>query len=324
MKRFCLFVFCLLAVSVFSAENTDRRIWNFEQSANIRNQFSLRGKTSFTKEGLHIPLGSTKSPGGAVLRQKALPELNNAFSIEAEFVLDQADGRKVWNMILDQKYVPMPRAAAQKKYHKGIMFFLMPRKKDVYRAGAAFGFGDSSTQIAGRDVTLKPGVPHRIRLYFSGTGKVEFHINGKKSSTHTIPAKSIVPADISPIFGDRTGANYYPLGGTLKKLDIRKEKFIPAAFTVSPSVRRVFERGEDQPSLTLDLHNFLPSGMENLTVKAISAGKNLPDIPVKKIAGKSAVKLVFPVDPHLLPGDYNLALTLCDDKGKTLCQDTIS
>ena len=323
MKRFCLFVFCLLAVSVFSAENTDRRIWNFEQSANIRNQFSLRGKTSFTKEGLHIPLGNAKSPGGAVLRQKALPELNNAFSIEAEFILDSSAERKAWNMILDQKYVPMPRTEVQKKYHKGVMFFLMPRKKDVYRAGAAFGFGDSSIQIAGKDVTLKPGVPHRIRLFFSGTGKVEIYINGKKSSTHTVPAKSIVPADIPAIFGDRTGANYYPLGGTLKKLEIRKEKFIPAAFTVSPSVRRVFERGETQPSLTLELHNFLPSGMENLTVKAISAGKEFPAIPVKKIAGKTAEKMVFALDPYLLPGEYRLALTVCDEKGKTICQDAI-
>ena len=93
---------------------------------------------------------------------------------------------------------------------------------------------------------------------------------------------------------------------------------------IAPEVRRVFERGEKNPRLTLQLRNALDGKMENLTVKAVSAGKALPDIPLKSLAGKSVETFEFPVDPKLLPGEYTLALELRSKAGKSLCEEKFS
>ncbi len=318
----CCTLFCLLSIGADEGKILSH--WDFVQNKNLLNTLSLRGKTRFTAAGLHTPLALPAETGGAVLQKKDFPILENAFSIEAKIMLDPVENHSRWRMILDNKYVAAPGTEAQKKYHKGVMFFLMPRKKDTYRMGASFGFGDTSARITGRDIVLLPGKTYTLKLLFTGTSKAEFYLDGKKISSHTVPAKNVIASDLPAVFGNRSGANYYPLCGSLRSLTVRKEKFIPAAFSIAPEIRRTFERGEKKPFLTVSLYNFLPEKISSLKVKCHSAGKNFPVIPIKELAGKSEMNLVFPVDPYLLPGEYPLSLTLEDNRGKILCKEDIS
>ena len=320
-----LLILCAVGASVLSgAQSPPANVWEFCRNEFPQKSLSLRGKTTLSKAGLHIPLAGPGTAGGAVVRKGVLQWSENAFSIEAEVVLDAAPDSPVWKMILDNKYVPVPGNKAQEKYHKGVMFFLMPRGNDMYRPGAAFGFGKSSSRITGKDIRLTPGVPYTLKLLFTGASKAEIFLNGKKISSHAVPALPVVPADVPAVIGDRVGSNYYPFRGHIRKLVIKKEKFAPAAFMIAPEVRRVFERGEKDPRLTLQLRNALDGKMEDLTVKAVSAGRPLSDIVLKSFAGKSVKTFEFPVDPKLLPGEYTLALQLRSGQGRILCEENFS
>ena len=322
MKLF--FPLFFLSVCIFAAEaKTLKSVeWDFSPDKRVLKDFSLRGKSSFTPQGLHIPAENSSRPGGALLKKGPFPPLPSAFSLEAEFVLDELP-RSVSSraMLLDSKYVPRPVNEAQKKYHKGFMLFLNVRGKNLYRPGAAFGYDTESVQITGKDITLLPHVPYVLKLYYSGTSKVEFFLNGKKISTHTVPAKKVTPAAQSAVFGDRIGSLYQPLGGTLKRVRITEEQFSPCAFSIAPEERRVFERKEKNASLSVQLRSLLPVKAENLTVKVLSAGKALAPIPVKVLPSKGTVEFSIPVDTLLLPGEYQLALELSDSPGKKLAAE---
>ena len=310
---------CVLSAGVKAPRSVE---WDFSPAKRVVKDFSLRGKSSFTSQGLHTPAENSSRPGGALLKKEAFPILTPAFSLETEFLLDEVP-RSVSSraMLLGCKYVPLPNSAAQKKYHKGLMLFLNVRGKDLYRPGAAFGYGDESVQITGKDISLRPGVPYVLKLCYSGTSKVEFFLNGKKISTHTVPARSVMPPALPAIFGDRTGSLYQPLGGTLKRVRITEEKFSPCAFSIAPEERRVFERKEKNTALKVQLRSLLPVKAENLTVKALSAGKTLPSVAIKELPSNGIAEFSLPVDSLLLPGEYQLALELADSKGKQLAAE---
>ena len=325
-KILLVFLYLFFSLLPLWAEARSEKIgeWDFRRMEKRQKSFSLRGKSRFSASGVHIPLAGAKVPGGTVLKSESFPVLENAFSIEAEIVLEEKSNASAWRMIIDKKYIPVPRTEAQAGFHRGFMFFLMPRGKNVFRPGAAFGFGKNSVQIAGRDMTLLPGTPYSLKLRFDAASKAEFFLNGKKISTHTVPAQSVAPSELPAVLGDRIGANHYPLGGYIRKIVVNKEKFSPAALVITPEIRRVFERGEENPSLTVQLRNVLPVKMENLTLKAFSAGKKMPDIFIRSIDGKNAKNFSFPVDPWTLPGEYKLELSLHSPQGKQLCKERFS
>ena len=195
--------------------------WNFQDNSALKGKFpvKLRGKTVLDKSGLHVPVVSFRQSGGAILLKNS-PALSpaDAFEITAQLVLD-ADAGKVpgRRMIYDAKYVPAPNSAAQKKYHRGFMFFLVSNGKNIFRPGAAFGFGDSSIQSYGKNIELIPGRKHLLSMLFNATGKVSFYVDGKLNHTGNIPAGKVAFSGITPVLGDRAGANYQPLQGRLLK-----------------------------------------------------------------------------------------------------------
>ena len=323
-KNFLLILCAVGAGVLWGAPTSSANVWEFCGKGSPQKNFSLRGKSTLSNSGLHIPRAGAGTAGGALVRKGSFALPPNAFSIEAEILLEPDQESNVWKMIFDNKYVSLPGNKAQEKYHKGVMFFLVPRKNNVYRPGAAFGFGKSSSRIFGKDIRLTPGVVYTVKLVFTGASKAEFFLNGKKISSHAVPALPVVPSDVPAVIGDRVGANYQALGGHIRKLTVRKEKFSPAAFMIAPEVRRVFERGEKKPRLTLQLRNALDVKMEDLTVKALSAGKKLPDIALKSLEGKAVKTFEFPVDPRLLPGEYTLALQLQDRRGNKLSEENFS
>ena len=300
--------------------------WNFTDQSVLKGKYSLklRGKASLSESGLSVLNEDIKQPCGAIL-SGYFPELTppDAFEVSAKIVLD-AKFLRTGNraMIFDSKYVMMP-GASQGRYHKGFSFFLSPVGDNVYRMGAAFGFGSTSAQVASRKVTLVPGTEYTLLLRFSATGKVYFAVNGKNAGTANVPAGSIAPSEVNFTFGDRAGANYHPLGGTLKSLEIRKAKFTPQDFLADISKRAVFERGEKKSLLWVNFHNFSAQELKNITVNAVDAGVKLPSSVIPGISGGALAKLSFSVDTNLLPGKYFLDLSAFDSVKKKIAERRI-
>ena len=192
-------------------------------------------------------------------------------------------------------------------------------RSDVYRWGAAFGFGEQSAQVVSRNVTLKPGVEYTLALRFNAAGKVAFVVNSKVLSVANVPVGNIVPAEVNITFGDRVGANYYPLGGILKSVEIRSAEFTPQDFAADVARRLVFERGEKKSLVWVDFLNFVDQKIDSVTVKAVNAGVEVTPVFLSEVAGKSRVSLQFPVDTTLLPGKYQLELTAVDKSKKKNC-----
>ena len=286
------------------------------------NGLKLRGSSKLDKNGLSVLDADIKKPSGALLL--GLPEYTpkNAFEITADVTLDSNFKRTSnWAMIFDSKYVAKP--AAGSPYHKGFMFFLMPRGNNVYRFGAAFGYGKESVQVSGKDMTLLPGKPYQLSMLFTATGNVSFFLNGKLVSKAVVPAGSVAVPDGNIVIGDRLGANYYPFGGTIRKLELKTADFKPQDFAASLSHRRVFERGEKKTLLHVDFRNFEQKKLENVTVEAVSNEKKLPLFLLKGVNSGAFFQLKFPVDSYLLPGTYRMELSAFDHLKKKIASDSI-
>ena len=296
--------------------------WDFTSKSVKEGKYALklRGKAGLTGNGLLAVNNDIKQPDGAVL-SGYFPELtpSDAFEFTAKVVL--ADGyQRTGNraMIFDSKYVLMPGKGNQERYHKGFAFFLTQLSKDVYRPGAAFGYGKNSVQVSGGKVTVVPGKEYTLSFRFSATGKVEFMVNGKSAGVCNVPAGSIAPSDINFTFGDRAGASYWPLGGTLKSVEIRSAEFLPQDFSADVSKRRVFERGEKKAQVWVDFYNFSDKILKKVTVCAVNAGAKQKNAELVNVSGKSRTALRFSVDTDLLPGKYVLELTASDSDGKKI------
>ncbi len=301
--------------------------WDFSTPAVLKGKYALklRGDAKLTKEGISVLNSNVKNPSGAILAGR-FPELTaaKAFELSAVVALDKSYNRsRSWAMICDAKYVTMPRSEAQKRYHKGFAFFLMPQGNNVYRLGAAFGYGDKSVQPVSRNVTLTPGVEYTLTLRFSAAGKVAFLVNGKLLSSADVQPGSIAAPEVNITFGDRVGATYFPLGGILKSVELRSAKFTPQDFSADSSKRLVFERGEKKSLVWVDFLNFVDQNLKNITVNAVSAGTGMAPVFLSEVAGNSGTTLQFPIDTDLLPGKYFLELTALDSAKKKIAYKQI-
>ena len=301
--------------------------WNFTDNTAFKGKYplKLRGKAKLSAKGLTVVNSDIKQPAGAVLNG-FFPELTpaDAFELTAKIVLDKTFPRgKNRAMIFDAKYVAMPTAASQARYHKGFAFFLTPQGNNVYRLGGAFGFGESSAQASSAKVTLLPDTEYTLALQFSATGKVIFSVNNKTVGSANVPAGSLAPSEVNFTFGNRVGANYQALGGTIKSIEIRTAKFTPQDFSADISKRTVFERGEKDKKLWIDFINFSNQNLKDVTVNAVNANVNLPKIKIADAAGRTSIKLNFPVDTNLLPGKYILELTAHDANKKTIAKRSV-
>ena len=301
--------------------------WDFSNAAVLKGKYALklRGDAKLTKDGLSVLNSDVKKPSGAILVGR-FPELTaaKAFELSAVVTLDKSYNRtRSWAMICDAKYVTMPRTEAQKRYHKGFAFFLMPQGNNVYRLGAAFGYGDKSVQVVSKNVTLVPESKYTLALRFSAAGKVAFLVNGKVLSSSNIQPGSIAAPEVNFTFGDRAGATYFPLGGAIRTVELRSEKFTPQDFAATPAKRQVFERGEKKSLVWVDFLNFVDQNLKNITVNAVSAGTAMAPVFLSEVAGNSGKTLQFPIDTDLLPGKYFLELTALDSAKKKIAYKQI-
>ena len=324
LKNICCILTLTFLCSVLAGTPFRDSSWDFTSKKVLQNSPAtvLRGST-LTPQGLRNVNTDPRKPGGAVLKKFFNTTPPDAFEITATMSLDKDFKRtNAPSMIFDSKYVARP-GKKQQEFHKGFMFFLMPRGKNTYRPAAALGYGRESVQVSGRDTVLLPGVPHTLAMLFTATGKVIFKVNGKINHTVTVPPGNLAASTLRAAFADRIGANYQALGGTLNRIRIKKAPYEPLSLISVSGERTVFERLEKNVFLHVDLRNFLKTPLKDLTLCSHTANKNSSPVKVKELLPGRASSFKLPIDTTLLPGEYFYHLKVSDPHGKILVSSKI-
>ena len=94
-----------------------------------------------------------------------------------------------------------------------------------------------------------------------------FYLDGKEVSAVSVPAGALAPATLAAVLGDRIGSNYYPFGGSIKKVEIKSAEYTPVSISPSAMHRKVFERGE-KPELHAEILNASLNDLKNITIEA--------------------------------------------------------
>ena len=249
--------------------------WDFSDPATYENMF-VRGKSTKVADGaVTVMTENFAAPGGITTKEiEAANTPARAFELETEFALSSQFKRFRTNssMIIDNKYVARPgNGAKDMPRHSGFMVNLQPRGGNKYRAAAAFGFGKTSVEVYSRDLTLELDKFYNLKMLFTATGKVVFTLNGENIGECVVPAGSLAPANLPTTIGDRHGSNYYPFGGSIKKIVIKEAEFTPVSVVPSAMHRKVFERGET-PVAVAKVQNASLTALKDVTVEMNIAG----------------------------------------------------
>lgn len=316
----------LTSFAISGAEkNNNIAEWDFSSRSVLQGKYAvaLRGNSRLTSDGLAVNSSDVQKSAGAILK-KTLPETNpeNAFAIKTEFIIS-GQNKPLSNtaMLYDTKYVAIPRDNKQMRYHRGFMLYLFSHGNNVYQPGAAFGFGNTSSRVSGKKITVEPGLRHTLEMHFSATGKVEFIFDGKSAGKASVPAGTIAKPEIKAVFGDRAGAVYQPFPGTICKVKLEKKKFVPVEFIAEPSSRMVFERLEKSPQINISIRNFSNINYPELTIHAEIADIKIPPEKISKLSANSELNLKFHPDNTLLPGNYQIKLYAADKMGRKIAEN---
>ena len=294
---------------------------DFSNPAAYENMF-VRGKSTKVADGaVTVMTENFAAPGGITTKEiDAINTPSRAFELETEFALSSKFKRYRSNpsMIIDSKYVARPgNSPKDLPRHTGFMVNIQPRGGNKYRVAAAFGFGKTSVEVFSRDLTLELDKFYNLKMLFTATGKVVFTLDGENIGECIVPAGSLAPANLPTTIGDRHGSNYYPFGGSIKKVIIKEAEFTPVSVTPSAMHRKVFERGET-PVAVVKVQNALLTELKDVTVEMNIAGLAPAKKKVDLIPANSAVEVKFTLNAHLLEKDYPAAFTVRDKQGKEI------
>ena len=295
--------------------------WDFSQPETYKDMF-IRGKNTKVANGAVTVMGSGIAGVGGITTKEIEPANTpaRAFELETEFALSSQFKRFRTNpsMIIDSKYVARPgNGVKDMPRHTGFMVNLQPRGGNKYRVVAAFGFGKNSAEAYSRDLTLELDKFYNLKMLFTATGKVVFTLDGENIGECVVPAGSLAPANLPTTVGDRHGSNYYPFGGSIKKIVIKEAEFTPVSVVPNAMHRKVFERGET-PVAVAKVQNASLTALKDATVEMNIAGL----APVKKkvdlIPANSSIDVSFELDKYLLEKDYPATFTVRDNAGKEI------
>ena len=293
--------------------------WDFSKPETL-GDLTVRGKSTKIADGALQVLteGDLAQTGGA--QAKTIDPMHtpeNAFDIEAVIALSSTYKRKGNNQaaIFDSKYVARPDNSPKSlPRHTGFMFYLQPRGGDNYRMGAAFGYGKSSAEATSKEFKLEKDKDYTVKMHFSASGKVVFYLDGKEVSAVSVPAGALAPATLAAVLGDRIGSNYYPFGGSIKKVEIKSAEYTPVSISPSAMHRKVFERGE-KPELHAEILNASLNDLKNITIEAKLGDMALAKKKIDLISAGSSVAFSYELSPWLLEKTYPVAITARNEKG---------
>ncbi len=327
MKKLTTIIVLFAAViTATAAELKTLATWDFSQPLDsFAYPIKLRGDSKIENGMLMSSCADiAKANGADVVKNNKVFTPANAFSLTVEFMQnpDLPVQSKSGAMLWDSKYVVMPKDEKSVQ-HRGFSLWVNNKGGGKYSFGSAFGFGNKSAQTSSKNATITPNEKHTVKLLFSATGKVSYFLDGQLLGTVNTMAGPIAHSTYPPTFGDRHGSNFQALGGGIAKVVLQEEPFTPVEIQADVYFRKVFERGEKAPELHATMCNFLKEPLTNVTIKAETIGKKLPDIRIAEIKPAESAKFAFPLDTWLLHGTYTLECKAVDSQGKTICSASI-
>lgn len=232
-KKIFVCIFSLAVSAVLAAADVTVAEWDFTKSSVFKNKFkiSLRGKSKITPGGLTVPIGAPKERAGAATAA-VYPAMSpdGAFSVSVDFALSSKEKRSGKNhVIIDSKNVPATNAK-QANYNYGFILYLKHSKGNLFIPTAAFGYQKSSRVITGKAVAISFDKVHNITLVYNAKGVVNVMLDKRSILSGKVQTGKISPAKLPLHFGDRAGADYWPLGGTIRKVVLKKTVVPPKTF----------------------------------------------------------------------------------------------
>ncbi len=316
-------ILLVAALLPFMAFADDSVCWDFSKPETFKEcPFILRGESKIANGALQA-LDASGKPCGAVMEKiHPLAAPDKAFRLTVVFSLDAQFERKLPGMLWDSKYVASPNETPQQQtYHRGFQLFLVHNNGINYRIQAAFGFGTTSQVVQGNQVSIPPNEKHTLSMEFNASDRVSFTFNGAPAGVCILHKGYLAAPYRNPVLGDRQASNYWPLGGSIYSVTMEKLPWRPIQVAKSPVARRVFVWNEKDAVLKLAINNFTDTPCTNLTLLADMGENGKKEIAVASVATDQATIVPLPVNTHLLPGEYDVNLTLKDDQGNLLASN---
>ena len=307
----------LLPFLVLSQESTT---WDFSKPESYKEySFTLRGESKIADGALQAVDASGKAGGAVMDKIHPLAAPDKAFRLTIVFSLDGQFERKLPGMLWDSKYIASPNGTPQQQeFHRGFQLFIVHVNGINYRIQAAFGFGSTSQVVQANMVSIAPNEKHTLSMEFNASDRVSFTFDDAPAGVCILNKGFLAVPHRNPVLGDRIASNYWPLGGSIYSVTMEKLPWKPIQIAKSAVARRVFVWNEKDAVLNLAISNFTDTPYSNLTLLADLGANGKTEIAVANVATDQVTIVPLPVNTLLLPGDYDVNLTLKDAQGAEL------
>ena len=178
-----------------------------------------------TPEGL-VCIDPGKDVNAGVTAVKRYAELTpaGAFELEMTFKPDFSkffpNTKRKEAVLFDSKYYFNTKPGSKKSFNSGFLVRLRFSKNSMQPA-VFFGYGDHTTQIAGKAIKIEDGKLYTLLFRYDPAGFATFIWDDKNKNTVEFEGGKIAPAVRSVVIGDRISSTRSPFAGVIKKAALR-------------------------------------------------------------------------------------------------------
>jgi hypothetical protein len=206
------------------------------------------------------------------------------------------------SILLDKKY------ASQNDYQLS----LGPQNRTGTRSLRAWlGFGADSSMFYSRPMRFEAGTWHHIAFTYDGAGTGAFYVDGLPAGSSRVEGrKHVSPGTLGLSIGDRVGSYHHGFPGLIDEVRICNgvREFRRVRLEVI-SDRTVFLRMEPA-ILRFVVTNLQRENLAEAVVGFSLAGQAEKTMKIVRLASLESKEIEFPLDTHLRPDSYQIAVRL--------------
>ncbi|MBQ7651729.1 MAG: hypothetical protein IJS15_12270, partial [Victivallales bacterium] len=314
MKRI-LSILLIICAILYAAPNEKLVAeWDFGKKANsdLAGNFPegfCRGKAKIIDGWLGDDSVFSNVDSGYQVGKKIYPELtpSEGFRIEAICKLNEVPNSPK-SLIFDNKHLFVNKVDDT---HHGLAFGFTRSKNEPSKLTfvAHLGFEGHSASVESKAVEVNVSEEHLFVLNYNGCGRVEFLVDGKRVSQHSVDGMGLTPAIKPAVIADRVGSGHQWLDGRIRNLKLYA--FATQALDVKFSGRAAFVRGEKDAKLKFEVANHGDKHVSDIKYVCKVGGKPVAiHADADLIEGGKSVPLLYSVDTAMSVGEYPLEITV--------------
>ena len=312
--RFLLITIIFAFVTTITATETKVAQWSFKNGSASDDTgkivFSTVGKTTIATDEkgnsyLNMPAGTFNGAEGIRTTapvQKLSP--TGSFRLVTKLKLDPdapSNPKKNVMILWDSKFYLWAKSA-ESDYGFCIALEYV-KARNMWCPVAYLGFGSSSAKINGRPVKLDDGAYHQFEFIYDIQGSASFKFDGKTISTAKTMLGGIARSKRIVSIGERNYSSFLGFEGQIAYVALYKKNVSLTTISCTSTGRKVFERLEVSPQVTLTIKNngteTLPAGSGSLELAGRKYNFNTP--VVKTLTPKN---INLDISSRLMPGKY--------------------